>query len=150
MLPFRVEFKPGVPPYEAVVFAVKKAVASGALSVGDALPSVRLMSRELKLNPNTCQKAVAALTAEGMIEVRPGIGTVVTAGRSLTEDEALGELAEALEALVVEAQRRGVSEVALKRDISRHWQELQLQPEAAKSQAKAKTKKAPIPDALRH
>ena len=125
MLPFRVEFKPGVPPYEAVVFAVKKAVATGALSAGDALPSVRAMSRELKLNPNTCQKAVAALTAEGMIEVRPGIGTVVTAGRELKEDEALRELHEDVEALVIEAQRRGLSEAALKRDISRHWQDLQ-------------------------
>lgn len=125
MLPFRVEFKPGVPPYEAVVFAVKKAVARGVLSAGDSLPSVRAMSRELKLNPNTCQKAVAALTAEGMIEVRPGIGTVVTVGRELKEGEALDELTGEIEALVVEAQRRGLGEVALRREIARQWRSLQ-------------------------
>jgi GntR family transcriptional regulator len=130
MLPFRVEFKPGVPPYEAVVFAVKKAVASGALGAGDALPSVRVMSRELKLNPNTCQKAVAALTAEGMLEIRPGVGTVLTGGRQLEEDEALGELAGEVEALVIEAQRRGLSEAALKRELSRHWKDLRSEEKA--------------------
>ena len=145
MLPFRVEFKPGVPPYEAVVFAVKKAVASGALSAGDALPSVRAMSRELKLNPNTCQKAVAALTAEGMIEVRPGIGTVMTAGRALKEEEALRELAEEVESLVIEAQRRGLSEAALKRGISQHWKDLQ-----PAEKPKTTSKKGSKQDAVRH
>lgn len=137
MLPFRVEFKPGVPPYVSVVFAVKKAVASGVLSAGDSLPSVRAMSRELKLNPNTCQKAVATLTAERMIEVRPGIGTVVTAGRELKEDEALAELTEDIEVLVVEAQRRGLSEAALQQEISRQWQSLQPSKKSNKGRGNA-------------
>ena len=77
MLPFPVDFGPGEPVYEEVMFAVKKAVATGHLAVGGRFPSVRLLSQGLRINPNTAHKVVAALTAEGVLTVHPGIGTVV-------------------------------------------------------------------------
>ena len=77
MLPFTVDFRPGDPVYEQVMFAVKKAVATGHLAVGGRFPSVRLLSQGLRINPNTAHKVVAALTAEGVLTVHPGIGTVV-------------------------------------------------------------------------
>ena len=42
---------------------------------GDPFPSVRALSRELKVNPNTAHKAIAQLVQEGLIEVRVGVGT---------------------------------------------------------------------------
>src|ERR1035438_5957935 len=82
MLPFRVQFKPGPRSYDQVVYAVKKAIISGALQPGDGFPSVRVMSQELGINPNTAQKVIAALVEERLLIVKPGIGTVLAATRN--------------------------------------------------------------------
>ena len=60
MLPFLIELGAGAPIYEQIVEAVRRAVASGRLKEGDRFPSVRAISAELRVNPNTVQKAVAA------------------------------------------------------------------------------------------
>src|SRR5215475_3073086 len=78
MIPFRVEFRPGDPIYEQLVYAATKAVISGRLRPGDPFPSVRSLSKEFKINPNTAHKVVNRLVAVGLLEVRPGFGTVVT------------------------------------------------------------------------
>jgi DNA-binding FadR family transcriptional regulator len=52
-------------------------MVSGQLRPGDPFPSVRALSKELKINPNTAHKIVAHLVNEGLLETRPGIGTVV-------------------------------------------------------------------------
>ena len=57
----------------------KKAMISGQLRPGDAFPSVRVLSRELKINPNTAHKVIVSLIAAGLLETRPGVGTVVAA-----------------------------------------------------------------------
>ena len=77
MIPFRLSFEPGISLYEQVVYAAKKAMISGQMRPGDPFPSVRALSKALKINPNTAHKVVTQLVAEGLIEVRPGLGTVV-------------------------------------------------------------------------
>src|SRR5258705_9053665 len=77
MIPWRLTFRPGVSLYEQVVYSAKKAVISGQMRPGDPFPSVRTLSKELKINPNTGHKVIAQLVNEGLLEVRPGIGTVV-------------------------------------------------------------------------
>jgi GntR family transcriptional regulator len=66
MLPFSIDLKPGMPVAEQILFAVKKAVVAGQMRPGDKFPSVRTLSQELKVNPNTAHKVVAALVAEGV------------------------------------------------------------------------------------
>ena len=56
---------------------MQRAVVTGQMRSGDAFPSVRTLSVALKINPNTAHKIVATLTEEGLLVVRPGIGTVV-------------------------------------------------------------------------
>jgi len=124
MLPFTVRFRSGIPPYEEIVFAVKKAVILGRLVPGDPFPSVRKLSQELSLNPNTCQKAVTALTAAGLLEVRPGVGTVVCRAASLSDREIEEVLGDALEALVVESRRLGLTLPDLCEAISERWRTL--------------------------
>ena len=48
MIPFYVEFKPGAPIYEQVVYASTKSIISGQLRPGDEFPSVRALSKQLK------------------------------------------------------------------------------------------------------
>ena len=64
MIPFRVDFRPGTSLYEQVIYAAKKALISGQLRPGDPFPSVRALSAELKINPNTAHKVITHLLYE--------------------------------------------------------------------------------------
>jgi GntR family transcriptional regulator len=108
MLPFSVAFRGGLSVHEQVVYAVKKAVVGGQIRPGDAFPSVRALSQELRINPNTAHKVVATLVSEGLLEVRPGIGTVVAAAPDATTAERAALLGDQVEHLVVEARKLSV------------------------------------------
>ena len=108
MLPFTIALKAGESPYRQVVYAATKAVVSGELPPGSAFPSVRELSQALKINPNTAQKVIAELVRDGLIEVRPGIGTVVVSTRRATAGERRTLLSSDVEQLVVEAKRLGL------------------------------------------
>jgi len=124
MLPFPVELKPGRPIYEQVILAVKRALAHKILKPGDPFPSVRELSRELSINPNTAQKVVTALTQQSLIEVTPGRGCQVS---NLTgkNKKAIDEiLYEQLEAVIVEAITLGIEKDAFTDQVKKHWERL--------------------------
>jgi GntR family transcriptional regulator len=104
VLPFTVTLRPGLSVHEQVVFAVKRAVVSGRLRPGNEFPSVRVLSRELRINPNTAHKVVATLTAEGLLDVRPGIGTLVAPRQAPDARDRRALLGSDVEQLVVEAR----------------------------------------------
>lgn len=124
MIPFRLTFRPGVSLYEQVVYAAKRAVVSGRIRPGEPFPSVRTLSRELKINPNTAHKVVAQLIAEGVLEVRVGVGTVVAPPRPSTATERSQLLKDELEQLVVEAKKLGMELDDVLRAVERHWKRL--------------------------
>ena len=124
MIPFRVDFRPGVSLYEQVVYAAKKAMISGQLRPGDAFPSVRALSKELKINPNTAHKVVTHLVTTGLLESRPGIGTVVAALPEATKAERTRLLGHEVEQLVVEAKKLGISLEEVAASVSAHWKRL--------------------------
>lgn len=129
MIPFRVQFRAGVPIFEQVVYAAKKAVISGQLSPGDTFPSVRALSKELKINPNTAHKIVAALINEGLLETHPGIGTIVASLPDSTRKQRTTLLGQEMEELVVEARRLGIGLDELLASLTKHWN--RLNPETA-------------------
>ena len=124
MIPFRVQFRPGISLFEQIVYAAKKAMVSGQLRPGDPFPSVRILSKDLKINPNTAHKIVAHLVAEGLLETRPGIGTVVAPLPDSTKKERTQLLGHEIEELVVEAKRLGIEREEMLNSISTHWQRL--------------------------
>jgi GntR family transcriptional regulator len=93
-----VNFKSGVPVYLQIVQQVKDAAASGSLRPGEALPSVRALAEELRINRNTAARAYTELEAEGVIETRQGAGCFLKAGgtsqlrKSVRSDRLAGEL----------------------------------------------------------
>jgi len=70
----QINFKSGKPAYLQIVDQVKAAAASGALQPGEALPSIRPLAEELRLNRNTIAKAYSELESQGVIETLPGKG----------------------------------------------------------------------------
>jgi len=124
VIPFRLTFQPGVSIYEQVVYAAKKAVVAGQMRPGDAFPSVRALSKELKINPNTAHKVVTQLLAEGMLEVTPGIGTTVAAPTASTAAERGQLLRTELEQLVVQAKKLGLDLEDVTQAVTDHWERL--------------------------
>jgi len=124
MIPFRLTNKPGVPIYEQAVYAATRAIVAGQIRVGDPFPSVRTLSRELKINPNTAHKVITRLLSDGLLESHPGIGTVVAALPGSSSRERTELLNRQIEELVVEAKRLsiGVDEVTIA--IEKHWRRL--------------------------
>jgi len=119
-----VAFQPGASLYEQVVYAAKKALVAGQLRAGDPFPSVRTLSAELKINPNTAHKVITQLLNEGLIEVRPGTGTVVSARRESTAAECSRLLDQELEQLAVEAKRLHMSLDQVTAALAAHWHRL--------------------------
>ena len=124
MIPFRVQFRAGVSLYEQVVYAAKKAVISGKLRPGDPFPSVRMLSRDLKINPNTAHKVVTQLVSTGLLETRPGVGTVVAPLPESTPAERARLLENETEQLVVEAKKLGIGLEDMVASVSSHWERL--------------------------
>ena len=125
MLPFRIELVAGVPVYEQLVAAVTRAVVCGDLKAGDAFPSVRALSQALRINPNTAQKAVAQLTALGLLDVHPGIGTRVAEPPPASRAASTAELRTPAAALVLDARRRGLSLADLQHLLETEWKRLE-------------------------
>jgi len=107
---FQIAFSSGTPVYLQLVDQVKAAVASGALRTGEALPSIRPLAEELRVNRNTVAKAYAELESQGVIETMAGRGCFVRqAGSPLRKAVRLERLAAVIDQAVTEAHHLMVS-----------------------------------------
>jgi len=85
------------PIHRQIVDGVRRLIASGELTPGANLPSVRGLALQLGINPNTVAKAYSELTAEGWLDARAGLGLFVAAPRQrLSDEERARRLDEAL------------------------------------------------------
>ena len=124
MVPFRVAFRPGIALHEQVVYAAKRAIVSGGLRAGDTFPSVRALSKEFKINPNTAHKVVGQLVAEGLLEVRVGVGTVVAQATPAAAADRSQLLGHELEQIAVEAKKLGLALDDVVRALNQHWRSM--------------------------
>jgi len=131
MIPFRLTFQPGLSLCDQTVFAVKRAIVAGKLRPGDPFPSVRTLSRELRINPNTAHKVVTQLVAEGLLEVNVGTGTVVSARPVPGAAERARLLRDEIEKLVVEARKLGMELDDVIGGVERQWRKLGPAPRPA-------------------
>lgn len=128
MIPFRLTLRPGLSIVEQLVYAVQKAIVAGQLRPGEAFPSVRALSREIKINPNTAHKAVTQLINDGLLEVLPGQGTVVARRGESSKAERTALLEGEIEHLVVEARKLELSLDEVRAALERHWRQLGRKP----------------------
>jgi GntR family transcriptional regulator len=120
-LPFTVVLRAGRPMHDQLVFAVTKAVVTGQLRPGDSFPSVRTVSEELGVNPNTAQKALTTLVERGLLETRPGIGAVVAPWRPAPNPRRRALIASQAERLVVDAKHMGLALDDVLEEVRREW-----------------------------
>jgi GntR family transcriptional regulator len=74
---FNIDARDPTPLYAQLGRAIRFAVATGRLAVGDQLPTVRQLAVELRINANTVAKVYAELERTGVVETRRGVGTFV-------------------------------------------------------------------------
>jgi len=107
---FQINFKSGKPVYLQVVDQVKAAAASGAMQAGEALPSIRPLAEELRVNRNTIAKAYTELESQGVIETLPGKGCFVRPNNSpLKKDVRRKLLTEDIDQVIVQSHHLQVS-----------------------------------------
>ena len=98
------------PIYEQIVVQIKAEVIEGRMTAGDALPSVRTLSRELKISALTVKKAYDNLEEEGLIVTVHGKGSfIAAANQELLMEERRKELEKELEAAVQKARTGGLT-----------------------------------------
>lgn len=100
-----------VPIYEQIGEQVKAMIRSGELKENDNLPSVRSLSKDLKISALTVKKAYDSLEEEGFTATVHGKGTYVTAvNKELLLEEQKKELGADLETAVQKGRRYGISD----------------------------------------
>jgi GntR family transcriptional regulator len=75
---FELNLHSGVPVYRQLIDQVRSGVASGSLTAGDQLPTVRQLAVDLAINPNTVLKAYRELELGGLLETHQGTGTFIS------------------------------------------------------------------------
>lgn len=111
----------GNPVYLQIQAQVERRIASGALRPGDALPSVRALAKQLRVNPNTVVRAYRELEFLGLVVTRHGEGTFIADGAAKQAQP--GELiADRAEQLVREAKELGLSKDATLSAVKAAWQ----------------------------
>ena len=74
---FLIESASRVPIYRQLVSQIREAIARGRMTPDQRLPSVRELSRQLVINPNTVARVYTELEREGILNTRPGLGVFV-------------------------------------------------------------------------
>ncbi len=105
---FHVDTASRSPIYQQLVQQVREAIARGDLQPQERLPSVRQLSGELVVNPNTIARAYTELERAGLLVSRPGLGVFVAEPRSdLTKTARDRRLIELLDSWLTEAVHLG-------------------------------------------
>src|SRR5208337_1111932 len=83
---FRLDAGSGVPAYRQIIDQVQGGLASGALVSGDQLPTVRQLSVDLTINPNTVLRAYRELEIRGVLDTQQGTGTFIAERKVIPDD----------------------------------------------------------------
>ena len=104
-----------VPIYEQIIEQIKSMIINGILKENDILPSVRSLSKELKISALTVKKAYDYLEEEGFTVTVHGKGTYVgAANQEMLKEEQRKEVESDLEKAIQKGLRSGMSKEEMK------------------------------------
>jgi GntR family transcriptional regulator len=87
---FQLDLHSGVPAYRQIIDQVRGGMASGQLTPGDQLPTVRQLAVDLAINPNTVVRAYRELELGGLLDSQQGTGTFISAQKIKRADAERG------------------------------------------------------------
>ena len=121
----RLNYQSGEAIYRQIVEQVKYKVASGELSPGQRLPSIRELAKQLKINPRTVVKSYEELRAAGLAVMRQGQGVFITENQALASSKTRQKaIADMTRRLFSEAMRIGADKEEILRIINKTAQEM--------------------------
>lgn len=104
-----------IPIYEQIMNQIKKMISNGELKENDPLPSVRALSKELKISALTVKKAYDNLENKGFTTTIHGKGTYVSLpNKELLLEETRKEIEAFLEKAIIKAKQSGITETEIK------------------------------------
>ncbi|WP_216828191.1 GntR family transcriptional regulator [Alkalihalobacterium elongatum] len=110
----RIDPKSNVPLYEQIIMQIKELRAKGIILANEKLPSVRELSSQIVINPNTVSKAYKELERQGIIVTIRGKGTFVAEGENIEASEKEREkMKKSLEQLVIDSVYLGITKEEL-------------------------------------
>jgi GntR family transcriptional regulator len=121
--PLTIDPSQPTPIYAQIDRAIRAAIATGRLAIGDQLPTVRQLAVDLRVNANTVARVYAELERSGLVETRRGVGTFVAslpqAAPAPRRDE---ELQTMVRRWVEEAAARGFTAEDVAAEVKSVWQ----------------------------
>ena len=113
----------GTPVYQQILLYIKRGAVAGVIKDGDDLPSRRVLSALLGINPNTVQKAFRLLEEEGLIESRLGAGSVMVLSEERVAQLRVELLSDDIRGITRALKLTGVSREEALALIDRYWDE---------------------------
>ena len=121
----RLNYQSGEAIYRQIVEQVKYKVASGELSPGQRLPSIRELAKQLKINPRTVVKSYEELRAAGLAVMRQGQGVFITENQALASAKTRQKtIADMTRRMFSEAMRIGADKEEILRIVNKTAQEM--------------------------
>lgn len=87
MIKFILDYSSGVPVYRQIIDQIRFGIASGQLTLGEQLPTVRALAVELKVNLNTVSKAYKELEIKNILETQQGTGTFINKAEEIVPEK---------------------------------------------------------------
>ena len=105
-----IDLASGVPIYRQIANQIRYLAASGRLAPGEDLPPIRTLALQLRVTPNTIDKAYGDLEAAGVVRKRAGAGTYIAEAPSrLADQERQRIIQQRIDALLAEAHQLNFS-----------------------------------------
>ena len=112
------------PIYAQITRQIKAKILNGELQQGDALPSIRLLAKELRISVITTKRAYEDLEADGFITTMPGRGSFVAPQNpALHREESLKQMEEHLQHAIDAARRGGITKDEVRETLDLLWEE---------------------------
>ena len=135
---FRLDVHSGVPVYRQLIDQVQAAIASGALAMGDQLPTVRQVAVDLAINPNTVMRAYREMEIRRILDTQQGAGTFIGEQRAApSKDERERQLAQLAGEFISRAGLLGLTLEELMQALGN----MSRGPEGRKAETRAETRR---------
>lgn len=113
----------GIPIYLQILYYIKRGAVAGTIQDGDELPSRRMLSALLCINPNTVQKAFRLLEEEGLISSHSGAKSLMTLDEKKLQQLKHDLLTEDIRGIIRALRQTGISKNEALQLIEQYWEE---------------------------